>query len=91
MKEMPNDVMHSQDIDRLGEALITLAKELWIVKDRQRVLEAALVDAGFLDPSAVDTYQPDEALTNQLEGERKKLIDDLIDVLVTPPLEKPHR
>jgi len=91
MKEISNEVLQSQDIDRLGEALITLAKEVWIVKDRQRVLEAALVDAGLLDPSAVDTYQPDGALTKQLEAERKKLIDDLINVLVPPSPDKPAR
>jgi hypothetical protein len=84
---MPEPILQEIDIDRLGEALITLTKELWIVKDRQRILEVALNDAGVLAQSAVDSYQPDEALTSQLEAERKQLIDDLIAALVERPRE----
>jgi hypothetical protein len=43
-----------QDLDRLGQALLTLAKELWIVKDRVRVLEAALADANVIVADTVD-------------------------------------
>ena len=88
---MTDRVLDSADIDRLGQTVITLAKELWIMKDRQRVLEALLADAGILDGAAVDTHQPDAGLQKQLEAERKKFIDDVIDVLVTPPLDASQR
>jgi len=88
---MTDRILESDDIDRLGQALITLTGELWIMKDRQRVLEALLADAGVLDVTAIDSYQPNTALRNQLEAERKKLIDDVIDVLITPPLDASQR
>ncbi len=78
---MTNQVLHETDIDRLGQALVTLMQELWVVKDRQRVLEAALADAGVLDSVAVDSYQPDTALAAELQTERQHLIDGIIETL----------
>ena len=80
-----DQVLQATDIDRLGQALINLTKELWIVKDRQRVLEAALADAGLLDKIAIDAYQPDEPLAIELKTERQKLIDGIINVLTATP------
>jgi len=71
------------DIERLGQALITLTKELWILKDRQRILEAALAEAGIVTREAIDAWQPDDALRDELGGERRRLIDGIIDVLTT--------
>ena len=70
-----------EDIDRLGQALITLTKELWVVKDRQKILEAALADAGVVLPDTVDKYQPDDTLSNQLEAERAQLIEQVLATL----------
>ena len=55
------------------------------MKDRQRVLEAALADAGVLERGTVDSYQPDDALKSELDAERKKLVNDIIDVLTASP------
>jgi hypothetical protein len=82
---MADQILHSTDIDHLGHALIELTKELWIVKDRQRVLEAALVDAGLLGNDAVDAYQPDAKLETKLKAERQKLVDGVINSLTTKP------
>ena len=79
-------VLSPADIDRLGQTLITLTKELWVLKDRQLVLEAALADAGILAKDVVDRYQPDEALKEQLATERQRLIDSIIDVLAADPI-----
>ena len=80
-----DQVLQETDIERLGQALINLTKELWIVKDRQRVLEAALADAGLLEKIAIDAYQPDEVLQTELQMERQKLIDGVINVLTASP------
>lgn len=82
---MANNNLRTEDLDLLGQALITLAQELWILKDRQRVLEAALTDAGVLGPDAVDNYQPDPELGNKLDTERQRFIDGIIKSLVHPP------
>jgi len=82
---MTDQALRDADIDGLGQALITLTKELWIVKDRQRVLESVLADAGLLNNKAVDTHQPDEALESELKTERQKLIDGVIDAMTAKP------
>jgi hypothetical protein len=84
---MTDQVLRSEDIDRLGQALITLTKELWVMKDRQCILEAALADAGVLEHGAIDRYQPDDALQSNLDNARKQLIDGLIGGLVGDPTE----
>jgi hypothetical protein len=73
--------LRDDDIDRLGHALISLTQELWVMKDRQRVLEAALSKAGIIPDGTIDSFRPDEALQGKLDGERQQLIDNVINVL----------
>ena len=77
----PETLLNPADLDQLGQALITLTKELWVLKDRQLILEAALADAGIVAEEVVDRYQPDEMLNERLRAERQRLIDTIIDVL----------
>ncbi len=77
----PETLLNPADLDQLGQALITLTKELWVLKDRQLILEAALADAGIVAKEVVDRYQPDEMLKERLRAERQRLIDTIIDVL----------
>ena len=88
---MTDRVLKTEDLDRLGQAVLTLTKELWVLKDRQRILEAALADKGMLEPGAVDAHEPDEQLADALSAERRQLINDVLDTLNTPPLNAPHR
>lgn len=81
---MNDPVLQSEDLDRLGQALLTLTRELWVLKDRQRVLEAALAEAGVLAPDAVDSFTPGDALGQALQAERRQLIDAVLDALGTP-------
>jgi hypothetical protein len=78
---MSSNNLRPEDIDRLGQALITLTKELWVVKDRVRVLETVLADAGVVTPDAVDTFQPDEALQEVLDKDRAQLIEQVLGAL----------
>jgi hypothetical protein len=59
-------------------AFLTMARELWIVKDRQRVLEALLAQHGILAPEAVSGYQPDAALQAALDAECRAWIERLL-------------
>ncbi len=76
---LPN--LGPDDVDRLGQALLTLAGELWVVKDRVRVLEALLTEAGLVAPDAVSQYQPGSTLSAELADERQRLIRQLLDTL----------
>lgn len=73
--------LRPEDIDKLGKALVTLTGELWVVKDRLRILEAALADAGVIVPEAVDQFQPDAALQEVLGKDRAQLIEQVLGAL----------
>jgi hypothetical protein len=70
-----------EDMDLLGQALLTLTQELWVARDRIAVLEAALADAGVLPADAVDTYQPGAELNERLAADRKQLINNVLGTL----------
>lgn len=78
---MTENNLRADDIDRLGQALLTLTSELWVTRDRVRILEAALVNAGVLSADAVNQLQPDAALQAELDAERARLIDALLTTL----------
>jgi hypothetical protein len=59
-------------------AFLSMARELWILKDRQRVLEALLAQQGVLAPAAVSDWQPDPALQAELDRECRAFIDRLL-------------
>lgn len=80
-ENLPLQNLQPEDLDRLGKAVITLAKELWVLKDRQRVLEAALADKGILTSELLDGWQPDAALSAALEKDRAAFIDSLLKAL----------
>ena len=50
-------------------AFLSMARELWVLKDRQRVLEALLASHDIVPPDAVSNFQPDASLQAQLDSE----------------------
>ncbi len=70
-------------LDNLGLAVISLAKELWIVKDRQLVAEALLKQKGLL--ADLDSFQPDPDLAATLAAERQRFVQDLMTALLEKP------
>lgn len=79
--------LQAADLDRLGKALITLAGELWVVKDRQRILEAVLEEKGIAASELLDNYQPGPELAEQLTKDRAAFIENLLDSLQDPEHE----
>jgi len=59
-------------------AFLSMAREMWILKDRQRVLEALLAQHGILAPDAVGGCQPDAALQAELDRECRAFLDRLL-------------
>jgi mRNA-degrading endonuclease toxin of MazEF toxin-antitoxin module len=78
---MSKDNLRPEDLDQLGQALITLTQELWVMKDRVRVLETALTDAGVITADTIDSFQPDAALQKTLGKERAQLIEQVLGAL----------
>ncbi|MET0250238.1 MAG: hypothetical protein ABW164_10985 [Sphingobium sp.] len=73
-------ILDASRIDDLGEAIIALTRELWVLSDRQAVLEAVLAEAG-VPVERVDRYQPDEAMAARLTERRQKLLDTMLSAL----------
>lgn len=69
--------LKGDDVDKVGQALLTLAAELWAVKDRQFVTEAVLKARGIDISEEVDTFTPDPDLEATLAQERQALIKKL--------------
>lgn len=65
-------MLKPHQLDDLGAAMLTLARELWVVKDRVAVLEAVLGERGVDVTAAVDAHQPGPALAAELAAERDR-------------------
>ena len=65
-------------IDKLTQALLHVASELWAARDRQAVLERLLSDAGVTAPGQIDSYRPDAALAETLSEQREAFIASIL-------------
>ncbi len=75
------EILNPAQIDDVANALLVMARELWIAKDRQRVLEALLTQAGVIAPGAVADHQPSGPLAQELETERLRYTKSILSVL----------
>lgn len=71
--------MGAKELDRLGHTIISLAKELWVTRDRLRVLEWRLAELG-IDVD-LDRYQPPSELVETLATERSEFVETLLSTL----------
>jgi len=76
---MPRKALTPDQLDNLGLALIEMAKELWVMKDRQMITEALLREKELL--ADLDAYQPGPELTDQIAAERKRFLGAITAVL----------
>ncbi len=83
MNSPQQSLLTPEQLDNLGLAVISLAKELWVVKDRQLIAEAILKQNGLLGD--LDTFQPDTDLAAKLAVERQRFMEDLIAALLEKP------
>jgi hypothetical protein len=72
MSEVSRKALTPDQLDNLGFALIELAKEMWVMKDRQMITEALLSEKGLL--ADLDAYQPGPDLADRIAAERKRFL-----------------
>jgi hypothetical protein len=72
MNRASRKALTPDQLDNLGFALIELAKEMWVMKDRQMVTEALLREKGLL--ADLDSYQPGPELADRIASERKRFL-----------------
>lgn len=80
-------ILHEAQLDDVANALLLLSRELWVMKDRQRVLEHLLEEAGVVVPGAVADHQPEGALAEALAGERERYTRALMAALAPDIVE----
>jgi len=68
-----------QTNERLFQVLMNTLQELWVMKDRQIVLERVLEESGINIAEAVERLQPDAELTAELDAERRRFIDAVLE------------
>jgi len=61
-------------LDALIDVLLEISAQLWVLKRRNGLLEAALADAGVLPPGAVEDYRPDADLKAALQEQRAAFV-----------------
>jgi hypothetical protein len=79
MSKASRKALTPDQLDNLGFALIEMAKEMWVMKDRQMVTEALLREKGLL--ADLDSYQPGADLADKIASERKRFLGALSDAL----------
>ena len=82
---MTRQSLSVDDIDNLAKAVTTLARELWVVKDRFMILEAVLEKHGINAADEIDAFVPDDPLKDKLTESREELIRHLMQALNPAP------
>lgn len=73
-------ILPAARIDDVAEAVLALTRELWVLTDRQMMLEALLTSHG-IDVSGLDTIEPDEQMQARLAARRQVLLDNVLTAL----------
>ncbi|MFK8052917.1 MAG: hypothetical protein AB8F65_08060 [Woeseiaceae bacterium] len=77
-QDQPPPALEHPSLDRLGHTLLSLARHVWTLQDRQIILEDQLKKAGI--EVAMDAA-PGEELEGRLNAERQAFIENLMDSL----------
>jgi len=78
---VPHGFLKPRQVDDVAHALLSLAQEVWVLHDRQRILESVLADRGLDVGPEIDRYQPDEATRGLLDEQRKAFLERLVQSL----------
>ncbi len=77
-KPRKREALRPEDVDKLGQAILSLTQELWAVKDRQAVTEVILKEQGIDIREAIDTHKPDADLEARLAQDRQALVQKIV-------------
>lgn len=65
--------------EALLQMILNLARELWVVKDRQLVTERLLARKGIDLSAEIDRYRPEEEFAQALDAQRRQLLERLLE------------
>ena len=79
MTDIRDRLLTPAQLDNLGLAVLEMAKELWVMKDRQLVTESLLREKNLLPE--LDSHQPGPELSARLAAERDRFLAALTSIL----------
>ncbi len=74
-------ILDPAQIDHVAEAVIGLARELWVLSDRFTIMEKVMAAQGIDLTAKIDAYTPDEAVQAELDAKRKRLMGTILAAL----------
>ena len=69
------------DVASLGQAVLTLTRELWVITDRMHVMEAVLAKHGLDISDEITQHKPDSVLAGKLQEDGVALIHRVLSSL----------
>lgn len=77
-----------ENVDGLFSALMEVASEVWVLRDRCAVLEELLAERGSVTREEIDRYQPGPELAKRLTAERELFLKRVMAAAAntTPPV-----
>lgn len=77
--------LEDADVGRVGEALLTLTREVWVLTDRLTVIEAVLAKRGMDIREEIEAFEPDEDLRSEMDARGKALVSAVLNTLAGLP------
>lgn len=87
--EPERKTLDASDIQGLGDAVLVLARELWVLTDRLVIMEAVLAKRGIDLSKEIDAFQPDADMQTALNERGAKLIQDLTNAIAGAESQSP--
>jgi hypothetical protein len=87
-KAAERDYLLRRRVEDIAQAYVSLLGELWIIKDRQAVLEELLGKRGMITADEVERYEPEGEFKNRLDAERREWIARAVGALFRKGLPK---
>lgn len=74
-------ILGPDQLDDLARTVLALAREVWVLRDRQRITELVLAERGIAIAEAIDAYRPDAETQRMLDAERAAFVQGLLENL----------
>ncbi|MEU5989996.1 hypothetical protein ABZ806_13570 [Spirillospora sp. NPDC047418] len=80
-------------LDALFNALMEVASEVWVLRDRFAVLEEVLRERGTITRDDIELLQPGPELAERLAADRRTFLERIMEALAAAPPagERDHR
>ncbi|WP_326696851.1 hypothetical protein OG909_05690 [Streptomyces sp. NBC_01754] len=79
-----HNYLGSDRLDELARMVTELASEVWILRDRNLVLEHLLASTGAVDPQELDGLRPEGEFAERVAGERDAFVSRVFGAILDP-------